>query len=324
VTKPRLATTLAVIFATVSLLAAGCGDDGDVATDSTTSTAAPSTTDTSPPQTTPSETTTPDSTVPAAEPLELGVYFVAEVGEPAAGGVVDALAASVRTVEIDGEATTAVLAETALSAVLDGPTDLEAEIGYGSAVPAATVLGGVTVTDGIATVELSGEFEEPSGALTDTLRIAQVVFTLTALVDIDAVVFSIDGTVRDLIGTHGVEVDAENGAVRDDFAEARPPILVEQPAVGTTLADSLDVSGESNTFEANVRWALTDPDGLILDEGFTTATGGNGTWGTFEFTVAVPSADRAGLGAVILWEDSPEDGRQVNIVEVPLMFEAPA
>ena len=317
-TRSRLTITIAATFAALVLLAAGCGDDTDVATDGpsdgTTSTAAPVTT----------ETTPPESTVPAEVSHDLGVYFVAEVGEPAAGGVVDALVASVRTVEIDGEATAEVLAEAALTAVLEGPTEFEAEIGYGSTVPAATVLGGVTVTEGIATVELSGEFEEPSGALTDSLRLAQVVFTLTALDDIDAVVFSIDGTVRDLIGTHGVEVDAENGAVRDDFPEARPPILVEHPAAGATVGDSLDISGESNTFEANVRWALTDPDGLILDEGFTTATGGNGTWGTFEFTVAVPSVDRAGLGALILWEDSPEDGRQVNIVEVPLMFEAPA
>lgn len=309
----RFITRILVAFATLALFATGCGDDSDVATDSTTTTAAPSTTETSP----------PGSTVPSPESRDLGVYFVAEVGEPSAGGVILALVASGRTVEIDADPTPDAVAAAALTAVLDGPTGLESEIGYRSTVPAATMAGGVTVADGIATVELSGEFEEPSGALTDTLRIAQVVFTLTALDGIDAVVFSIDGTVRDTIGTHGVEVDAVNGAVRDDFPEARPPIMVEHPAVGAILGDSLDVAGEANTFEATVRWALTDPEGLILDEGFTTATAGNGTWGTFEFTVAVPTVDRAGLGALILWEDSAEDGRQVNIVEVPVMFEGP-
>ncbi|MEZ5247348.1 MAG: Gmad2 immunoglobulin-like domain-containing protein [Acidimicrobiales bacterium] len=310
---PRLAARLTVACAVVALLAAGCGDDGDVATDTTTSTVAPTTTDSIP----------PDSTVPAAASHDVGVYFVAPVGEPAAGGVVDALVASLRTVELEGDATPDMLAEAAFAAVLDGPTELEAETGYGTTVPAATVLGGVTVTDGVATIELSGDFEAPSGAFTDTLRVAQVVFTLTAVDGIDAVRFSIDGVVRDVIGTHGVEVDAENGAVRDDIPEARPPILVEHPAAGAVVGDPLEVSGESNTFEANVRWALTDPDGLILDEGFTTATSGSGTWGTFEFTVPVGPVDRAGLGALILWEDSAEDGRQVNIVEVPVMFDEP-
>jgi hypothetical protein len=329
VLHPRLATRLVAAIAVVALLASGCGDDGDVATDTTTSSTTPSTTESTPPDTTvstPPDTTAstpPDTTVPAATSHDVGVYFVAQVGEPAAGGVVDALAASGRTVEIEGEATPGALAKAALAAVLDGPTGLEGEIGYGSTVPAATVIGAVTVTDRIATVELSGDFEEPSGALTDTLRVAQVVFTLTAVDGIDAVLFSIDGTVRDVIGTHGVEVDAVNGAVRDDFPEARPPILLEQPAVGATVSDPLEVSGESNTFEANVRWALTDPEGLILDEGFTTATGGNGTWGTFAFTVPVGPVDRAGQGALILWEDSAEDGRQVNIVEVPVVFDAP-
>ena len=56
---------------------------------------------------------------------------------------------------------------------------------------------------------------------------------------------------------------------------------------------------------------------LIVAEGFTTATAGNGTWGSFEETVSF-EAETAGVGAVIVWEESAEDGSQINVVEYPV------
>jgi hypothetical protein len=77
------------------------------------------------------------------------------------------------------------------------------------------------------------------------------------------------------------------------------------------------VSGISNTFEANVRYSITDPEGLILEEGFTTATAGTGTWGDFSFTVDF-ATDRTGLGAVIAWQDDMNTGEPRDVYEVPV------
>ncbi|MEZ5165413.1 MAG: GerMN domain-containing protein [Acidimicrobiales bacterium] len=150
--------------------------------------------------------------------------------------------------------------------MLDGPVGIESEIGITSAVPADTALLGVDLDGGVATVDLDATFEEASGAFTDELRVAQVVFTLTAFDTVDTVRFAIDGEPRDIVGSHGIDVAGADGigVARDDLPAARPPILVETPAPGATIGDPLVVRGEANVFEANVRWALTDSDGLIV------------------------------------------------------------
>ena len=56
----------------------------------------------------------------------------------------------------------------------------------------------------------------------------------------------------------------------------------------------------ASTFEANVNYSVNDPEGLILDDGFTTASAGNGEWGAFAFSAAYTTS-RTGLGSVIVW-----------------------
>jgi len=135
--------------------------------------------------------------------------------------------------------------------------------------------------------------------------------------------FHIEGTAVDPILSHGFV--AGQGLTRDSFAEVRASIMIEQPSPGAEVTNPLVVRGESNTFEATVRYAITsgDNDGELMTEGFTTATGGNGTWGTFEVAVDVsdfPSDYQPGPGAIIMWEDSPRDGAPVNVVEVPIVL----
>ena len=47
------------------------------------------------------------------------------------------------------------------------------------------------------------------------------------------------------------------------------------------------------------------------------ASSGTGTRGTFDVTVPF-SVDKAGLGALIVFSDSPKDGSNINVVEIPL------
>lgn len=73
----------------------------------------------------------------------------------------------------------------------------------------------------------------------------------------------------------------------------------------------------SNTFEATVNYTLTDSDGTGLADGFTTATAGSGTWGTF--AVDVPfTAKKPGLGHLAVYEVSATDGSRLNATSIPI------
>jgi len=208
-------------------------------------------------------------------------------------------------------------ARAALEALFAGPTERETEIAMVSSIPDGTQLLDLNIANGDATVDLSSDFETTVGTLNDTFAAAQVVFTLTQFPTVDTVFFRIDGIDRDTIGSHGLDVSG--GVDRSDFEPVRPLISVENPYAFATVTDPFVIRGEANTFEANVQWVLTDNDGLIIGEGFTTATEGNGTWGTYSIDVDVPDGV-TGRGAVIVFETSARDGEQISVVEYPIFF----
>lgn len=327
--KRKFLRTLLGVLAVVSLIATACGDDDDATgTPEPTAEPTPTATATSEPTPTaePSQTTTPEPTAtteptqtatpePTAEPtpaedIDVLVYFL-DGTRLVVGG---------RTSEDTGVATTAV------AALLDGPQGLEEELGWSSEIPAGTTLNGIVVEDGTATVDLSPEFEAGGGSLSMITRVAQIVFTLTQFPTVDQVDISIDGVPDDAIGGEGFQGQdlTRDDFLVADFADAPTPlILVESPFVGEAVDRPLVISGLSNTFEANVRYQVTDTDGMIVVDSFTTATAGTGTWGTFEITLDVgdiPAFAREGIASVIVFEDSARDGSPINVVEVPIVI----
>ena len=296
--------------AVFALVLTGCGDDDSdetAITGATPTTAADATTTTDPEAATTSTSEPGTTPVPAGEGVT--VYWAWTVDTTTAT-TPEQLGAGGRATS--GEAP----AEDALAALLEGPDELETEIGMTTEIPEGTAVLDLVIEDGIAIVDLSSDFNATSGTLGETLAIGQIVFTLTQFDTVDAVGFRIDGEDVDAIGSHGSDVSEP--LTRDDFNQSvRPLILLESPTPGTAVTDEVVIRGEANTFEANVVYAVTDGDGLIVAEGFTTATEGNGTWGTFEEIVPV-EFETAGVGAVIVWEDSAEDGSQINVVDYPI------
>ena len=67
----------------------------------------------------------------------------------------------------------------AVEQLLAGPTDDESQFVMGTAIPEETTLNGVEIEDGVATVDLSGEFDDGGGSAGMFMRLAQIVFTLT-------------------------------------------------------------------------------------------------------------------------------------------------
>lgn len=281
-----------VVGVAIILVAVSCGDDGSAGSSRppTSATAA-----------SPTSTTTSTTTAGADGEADVRVYFTAA----------EAIATAGRTVASPA------VARGALEALLAGPEGVEREIGQVTEIPSATELLGVDIAEGRASVDLSGAFESGGGALSMQLRLAQIVFTLTQFDTVDTVDVSIDGSPVDAVGGEGVPAA---GVDRADFAGVTPLVLIESPVPGEDVSSPLEITGMANTFEATVQYAVTDGDGLIVDEGFTTATAGNGTFGTFSVTSTFEVAS-SGVGTVVAFEDSAKDGSAINVYEVPVVFD---
>jgi germination protein M len=189
---------------------------------------------------------------------------------------------------------TKAVARAAMNALLDGPNADERGGSHRmtSAVPSGTRLLGLSIKDGVATVDLSGEFESGGGSASQIGRLGQVVFTLTQFSSIDAVVFRVDGRPVNVFGSEGIVLDGPVGrADRSDpgrsmFESVLPAIFVDGPAWGATLGNPGRVNGTANTYEAWLLISLYDGSGRQLYESPATATCGTGCRGTFDVTVS--------------------------------------
>ena len=206
------------------------------------------------------------------------------------------------------------VARGAMESLLAGPDELEVLAGMSTEIPSGTALLGLAVADGEATVDLSSELEAGGGSLSMQARVAQVVFTLTQFDTVDQVDIRLDGEAVDAIGGEGVPA---RDLTRADFEGVTPAILVESPYPGEQVTLPLAADGISNTFEANVQFELTGPDGAVLDQGFTTATAGNGTWGDFSFEATGSAPSGAVLLLAVFQEDAADGGRR-DVYEVPV------
>jgi hypothetical protein len=117
--------------------------------------------------------------------------------------------------------------EVVMRALLRGPTEQERSENITTAIPVEADLLGVSIDNKVATVDLSREFQLAARQQVFTLRLAQVVFSLTELPDVDRVRFSIDGQ-------HTPVID-QTGTPRDDVARGRysrfAPRNPEQPPI---------------------------------------------------------------------------------------------
>ena len=256
----------------------------------------------------------PQTTTTAAESTGLVVYFLLDQleGEEPSGPF---LVPVHREVSLSGNS-----AQQAVEVLLAGPTP-EEEAGTPSistAIPEGTQGLGGAVEDGVATVNLSGEFDDGGGSFGMFARLAQVVYTLTRLPSIDSVAFEIEGEPVTVFSSEGIELD--DPQQRDDYYDLLPPIFVDRPAWGEPVSSPIQVSGLSNVFEAVSQVMLTDDDGEPLFEDVVMATCGTGCWG--EWSVEIPyEVDRDQFGALIVWEFSAKDGSRIHIREYPVRLE---
>ncbi|HEX7100038.1 MAG TPA: GerMN domain-containing protein [Acidimicrobiia bacterium] len=213
---------------------------------------------------------------------------------------------------------TAATARASLEALLAGPTPDETNSipGISTEIPAGTTLNSVTISNGVATVDLSAQFAADEPTESARQRAAQVVFTLTRFPSVDEVRFLEDGA--------PVQVRTDNGQLvsravnRGDYLDYQAAISVETPLYGALVDDPLRVTGDAAVFEATFEFALTDWDGRIIEEGVVMSSSGV-DWGTFDFTIDY-DVDFTQRGSLIVWADSAEDGSRIDIREYPLIL----
>ena len=208
---------LAVIVIVLALLLAACGPVG-------TTDAGPVTTQPASPTTVPgtgSSTTTPDgtetSTTTTTTPVEqrfVDIFLIKD-----ASNAVAVTRAVPATPEVAGNA---------IRALLAGPTDAELDGGLSSAIPKDTLLLGIVIQDGLATIDLGREFEAGGGSFSMLGRLAQVVYTLTQFPTIDSVQFRLDGQPVTVFSGEGILL--EEPVTRGDYASILPLVPVPSGA----------------------------------------------------------------------------------------------
>jgi hypothetical protein len=283
--------SLALLGGTLGFVVAGCGSEKAVSlgpAGGKTGTTA---------------TTEPTGTVPTSVSLE--VWFLQ--GEQ--------LVRQTRSLE-----STPLVATAAMKALLAGPSPAELASGLATSVPAGTKLLGISIKKGVATVDLTSQYQSGGGSLSMKARLAQVVYTLTQFPTVRAVLFHLDGEPVNVFSGEGIVLDHPVG--RKDYEDLLPVIAVDEPAAGARVSSPVDVSGSANVFEANVTVKVLDENGHVVGKTFTTATCGTGCRGTYSVpvtfqvaheqpgTIVVSDDDAAGTG-------TPPHQVRIKVVLVP-------
>jgi hypothetical protein len=173
----------------------------------------------------------------------------------------------------------------ALEELLAGPSDDDAAAGLFSIVPAGTELLDLDLADGMATIDLSSQFESGGGSLSMLARIAQVVFTATQFDNVDSVLFWLDGEPIDFLGGEGIVLD-EPMARMDVERSLTGGIIIDTPAHGATVSSPFTVTGEGDVFEGDFPievWA----DGEQIGGVAPVMAGAWGEWADFEATITL-------------------------------------
>lgn len=324
-----LAIAIATIFLAMLLIAACNNDDGDDSADEPPTpteqpeeaTPTPGDTPAPDPVETPDQEDSTPTPEPTPEPTVTPTPVEDEDEDPDDEGRASVLVYLVRGEEIAVASRDIVptqeVATGAINELLTGTTGFEEDIGLHSEVPMETRLLGISIDDGLAIVDLSSDFEAGGGSFSMSMRVAQIVFTVTQFDTVDEVRIRIEGQDVESIGGEGVMVDQP--LERDDFEDQTPAILVESPTPGEVVTSPLRLAGSAMTFEATFQYEIVDNSGEIILEDFATSVGETGLRGEFDFEVPF-ELTREGFGSVIVYEESARDGSRVNVVEIPVDF----
>jgi germination protein M len=301
--RALLIVVVSVLALAAAACAAGSGDLGGVATPPPTA-GSSSDIPTLPPPTggttsAPSATTEP-STAPIGTTVVRAYFFLGSFTNNA----------GLAPVEREIPKTQAVGAAS-IAALLAGPNaqEMGTRPAMYTSIPQGTRFLGLQISDGIATVNLSSEFQAGGDALSVKQRVAQVVYTLTQFPTVRGVRFEFDGVPPKTVFIGSFE--------RADYTDMLPAIFVDGPVWGGQLGNPARVMGISNVFEATFRIAILNSSGTVLVDTQAMASCGSGCWGTFDVTIPY-SVSSAQAGTLQVYDLSARDGSREHLTEYPV------
>ncbi len=253
------------------------------------------------PTSAPAATTPAPTTAPVAKMVIRAYYVLA--GEVGVEGLVPTLR--------DVPATEAV-ARAAMDLLL-ASDNLDARLS--TAIPGGTRLLGLSIKDGIATVDLSREFESGGGSASAFYRLGQVVYTLTQFPTVQVVLFQVEGRTVTTFGSEGIVLGGPQS--RFDYEDLLAEIFVDRPAYGAAIGNPARVTGNANVFESTFRVAILDGAGRTLVDEQAMATCGTGCRGTFDVTLRY-DVGRAQWGILRVYYGSAQDGSPRGIRAYPV------
>jgi hypothetical protein len=276
-------------------------------TDATPGTPAPSDSATPTPSGPASPSKAPATTTPTATPttapstsatIVVRAYFY--LGSfTGSGGLVPVLREVPKTQAVGGAA---------LRALIAGPSakELAATPAMYTDIPDGTRLLGLSIANGVATVNLSSEFQVSTGSGKPALRLAQVAYTLTQFSTVTSVLFQVEG-----VAMTGSTV------TRDSYQAELPNIFVDRPAWGAAAGNPVKIQGVANVFEATFRVQIKDAKGGTLVDRQVMASCGTGCWGDFSVSIAY-NVSKAQWGTLRVFDLSARDGSAQDVTEYPV------
>ena len=165
------------------------------------------------------------------------------------------------------------VATAAVEALLAGPTAAEHASGVSTAIPGGTRLLGISIKRGVATVDLTSEYQSGGGSLSMQVRLGQVVYTLTQFPTVKTVRFALDGAPVNVFSGEGIVLDHPVG--RSDYRDL---------LLGTSMSTGAPLAGS---------WRPLSPAPIAVDDARTSV------WTGTEMLVFGRHSTRAQDGAVL-------------------------
>ncbi len=153
-------------------------------------------------------------------------------------------------------------ATAAVNALLDGPTQAEADSlpAVSTGIPDGVSLNGIALDEGLATVDMSADFADGGGSFAMISRLAQLVYTVTQFPTIDAIALELDGEPTTVFSGEGLDVTPPVDRSWFDGTGILPPVFVDTPSYGGHFDARITGSLEVDTFDVEI----LDGDGRLL------------------------------------------------------------
>ncbi len=207
----------------------------------------------------------------------------------------------------------------AVEALLSGPTAEESAAGYSTAIPDGTSLRGISANGSVATIDLTGEFDDGGGTFSMAARLAQLTFTVTSAdPSFTGVLVALDGEPVTVFSSEGILI--EEPMTRTGFDDILPGILVDSPARGEQVEESLVISGVAAAFEGVFQLEILDASGAVVATVPFVQTDNGVGWGSFEVSFTETDLPVEAELTIRVYELSAEDGSVVSERLVPFSW----